>query len=205
MRRFVVIGQKAFMSNEVRLDDLPGTSGRLDVLVRCTRAALLVSHGVRRDVVVYLVLLGEGPRVLRIDGASAKFLRPDERSLATLFKKALAVETTAAAVGFVEARPGISIARGGLDVVLADTGSSRLFILEETATDAREIGDVVAPDVTFFVGDHLGFDPGVRKQLQDAGARAVSIGPLSVHSEDAIAVLSNELDRRSWSGQPDER
>src|SRR5260370_886010 len=58
VRRFVVIGQQASASNDFSLDDLPGSSGRLDVLLRCVRAALLVSHGLRRDVVVYLVLLG---------------------------------------------------------------------------------------------------------------------------------------------------
>src|SRR5262245_53019243 len=56
-RRFVIIGQKAIASDAFLLDDLPGTSGRLDILVRCLRPALLSSHGLRRDVVVYLVLL----------------------------------------------------------------------------------------------------------------------------------------------------
>src|SRR3954470_1143092 len=92
MRRFVVIGQRATASPNFSLLDLPSTSGRLDVLLRCLRAALLVSHGVRRDTVVYLVLLGGpgAPRTLRVDGATAKFLRPDERSLAVLAQKALA-------------------------------------------------------------------------------------------------------------------
>ena len=70
---------------------MPSTSGRLDVLLRSIRAAFLVSHGLRRDVVVYLVLCAgpRAPRVLRIDGRSAKFLRPDERSLAVLLQKSL--------------------------------------------------------------------------------------------------------------------
>ena len=86
MRRFVLLGQRATASPDFLLDDLAGTSGRLDVLLRSLRAALLVSHGLRRDTVVYLVLLG-GPRAptsLRFEGANAKFLRPEERSLATL-------------------------------------------------------------------------------------------------------------------------
>ena len=57
-RRFVVIGQSATASPDFSLVDIAGTSGRLDVLLRCLRAALLVSHGLRRDTVVYLVLLG---------------------------------------------------------------------------------------------------------------------------------------------------
>ena len=68
----MVIGTRATASPDFLLIDLPGTSGRLDVLLRCVRAALLVSHGLRRDTVVYLVLLGgpAAPRSLRIDGAT---------------------------------------------------------------------------------------------------------------------------------------
>src|SRR5512144_2737672 len=90
MRAFVVVGRTAKADGSVRLDDLPGTSGRLDVLVRSIRAALCVSHGIRRDVRVYLVLLGgPAPRTVRIDGAQAKFIRPDERPLATLLLKTM--------------------------------------------------------------------------------------------------------------------
>ena len=59
MRRFVIVGQQATSSPHFSLLDLPSTSGRLDVLLRCLRAALLVSHGLRRDAVAYLVLLGD--------------------------------------------------------------------------------------------------------------------------------------------------
>ncbi|MDP9002115.1 MAG: tRNA (pseudouridine(54)-N(1))-methyltransferase TrmY, partial [Myxococcota bacterium] len=92
MRRFVIIGRSAIASDDFLLEDIPGTGGRLDILLRCLRAGLLVSHGIRRDVVMYLVLLGgpRAPRVLRADASGLKFVRPDERSLATLAKKALA-------------------------------------------------------------------------------------------------------------------
>src|SRR5215207_1855813 len=105
MRRFVVIGQRATASPEFSLLDIPGTSGRLDVLLRCVRAALLVSHGLRRDVVVYLVLQGgpRAPRTVRIDGATARFVRPDERSLATLVQKSLAAAPDG--TGFATVRP----------------------------------------------------------------------------------------------------
>src|SRR5260370_35313604 len=100
-RRFVVVGRRAIASADFSLVDLPGTSGRLDVLLRCVRAALLVSHGLRRDTVVYLVLLGgpRAPRTLPIDASAAKYLRPDQRSLATLAKKALPPTNAGTAFG----------------------------------------------------------------------------------------------------------
>jgi len=193
MRRFVVIGQRATSSPDFSLIDIPGTSGRLDVLLRCLRAALLVSHGLRRDTIVYLVLLGGEARSLRFDGAASKYVRPDERSLATSVKKALAIAPNESTFSIV--RPGIACARGGLDTVLDDLGPSSLYVLEEGATDLRAT-EIEAENPVFFVGDHLGFDSETRARLALLVAKPIGIGPTSVHAEDAITIVCNELDRR---------
>lgn len=195
MRRFVIIGQRAAAGPEFSLSNLPASSGRLDVLLRCLRAALLFSHGARRDAVVYLVLLGgpRAPRTLRVEGATVRFLRPDERSLAVLVQKALAAPAEGS--GFVTVRPGIAVAEGGLEAVLADVGEAAAYVLEEGATDLREVG-IEAGDVVFFIGDHRGFDEATRARLGALGARAVGVGPVSVHADDAVVIVGNELDRR---------
>jgi tRNA (pseudouridine54-N1)-methyltransferase len=193
LRSFVLIGQTALASGEFSIENLPASSGRLDVLLRCVRAALLVSHGLRRDVRVYLVLrAGATPRVVRVSGESAKFLRPDERSLAILFKKTLAVGSGPA---FVEVRPGLATCSGGLDAVLADVGDAPRFLLDEQGTDVRRHA-FGGPAATFFIGDHLGFDAPTLVQLDTAGCLRLSVGPVSLHSDDVVSVLSNELDYR---------
>jgi tRNA (pseudouridine54-N1)-methyltransferase len=199
MRRFVIVGQKAPASADFLLDDLPGTSGRLDVLLRCVRAAMLVSHGLRRDSSVFLVLGGNprAQRVLRFDGSRIHYLRPDERSLAVLAKKALSVECDPAKGEFVEVRPGVAVARGGLESVLAHIDTETLFVLTEGAPDIREIDGLTRPEAVFVLGDHLGLELETVALLATAGGRPISIGPLSVHAEDAVAIVSNELDRRS--------
>jgi tRNA (pseudouridine54-N1)-methyltransferase len=223
-RRFVIVGQKASASGEFLASDVQGTSGRLDVLLRCVRAALLWSHGIRNDVVVYLVLGGgpRAPRVVRIDGGAARFVRPDERSLATLAMKILAsrVDDTAPGGTFAEVRAGIAVAHGGLDAVFADLGDASICVLDEHGADIRgsrdrgdEAGDangtkdandtsdandasgVDLDDVAFFLGDHLGFEDADRAWLASRGARAIRVGPRSLHAEDAIAVVLNEIDR----------
>jgi tRNA (pseudouridine54-N1)-methyltransferase len=199
MRRFVIIGQTATASADFILDDVPGSSGRLDVLLRCVRAALLVSHGLRRDAVIYLVLGGgpRAPRTVKISGATAEYLRQDERSLAGTLKSML---------GYVEDKDafdagirGIAIARGGLDVVLADLGEFTPYVLDESGADVRTI-DVAHPEnPVFFVGDHKGFDDATRARIDALHAKAISVGPVSVHADDAIAILSNELDRHKMT------
>jgi tRNA (pseudouridine54-N1)-methyltransferase len=198
VRRFVVVGQSAIASDDFLLDDFPGTSGRLDVLARCVRAALLFSHGVRHDTVLYLVLLGgpRAPRTVRFDGATAKFVRPDERAIATLLRKTLATRADEGSPAFVEIRPGIAVAGAGLDATIDDLGGATPYVLEEGAPDLR--AEAANPrDVAFFLGDHRGFDEATRARLAALGARAVSVGPVSLHTEDVVAVVSNELDRHA--------
>lgn len=195
MKRFVIIGRTATASPDFSLEDLPSTSGRLDVLLRCVRAALLVSHGVRKDTSVYLVLLGGGgaPTALRFEGETAKFLRPDERSLAVSVRKTLA--EPAPTPTFKEVRRGIAAASGGLEAVLADLPPCTKYVLEMGGEDIRKSG-LDEPELAFFLGDHLGLDASSRETLSTLGARALSVGPLALHAEDAITIASNELDRR---------
>jgi tRNA (pseudouridine54-N1)-methyltransferase len=196
MRRFVVLGRNASASGDFLLDDVPGTSGRLDVGLRCLRAGLLRSHGIRADAVVYLVLGGgpRAPRALRVRGADAQFLRPDERSLAVLVQKALRAGAVDAPA-FAEVRPGVAVATGGLEAVLADVGSSSPYVLEAGAPDLRAEPALPA-DAVFFLGDPTGFDDATRARLAELGARAVGVGPVDLHTEDVVAIVSNEIDRR---------
>ena len=195
MRRFVVIGQTAIASPDFVLDDIPGSTGRLDVLLRCVRAALLVSHGLRRDTVIYLVLEGgpRAPRSVRISGATAEYLRQDERSLAGSLKSMLGYVDDKDA--FDEGKRGISIARGGLDVVLADLGVSTPYVLDEGGADVRG-AELDAENPVFFVGDHKGFSAETRARIDAFGAKPISVGPISLHADDAIVIVGNELDRR---------
>jgi tRNA (pseudouridine54-N1)-methyltransferase len=209
---FVVVGRTASAAGDFLLDDVPGTSGRLDVLLRCVRAAMLTSHALRRDVVTYLVLGGgpSAPRAVRISGDEVEFLRPDERSLAVLVKKVLQAAGEAGAESephedregprapgaFVPIRKGIAVARGDVTAVLDDLGAARLYVLEEGGPDIRLEPGIGVGDAAFFVGDHAGFDEGTREALRKAGARSIGLGPVSVHAEDAVTLVTNELDRR---------
>jgi tRNA (pseudouridine54-N1)-methyltransferase len=195
MRRFVVIGQRARAAPDFSLSDIPSTSGRLDVLLRCLRAGLLVSHGVRRDTIVYLVLLGdpERPRIVRFDGPAAKYMRPDERSLASVVRKALA--TASEAGEFTRVREGIAVADGGLERLWSELEGSHCVLLEEGAPDLRQSA-LPGGDLAFLIGDHIGVPDGVREALLARGGQLVSVGPISVHAEDVVTLVANELDRR---------
>jgi tRNA (pseudouridine54-N1)-methyltransferase len=195
-RRFVLVGRTASASGDFSTEDLPSSGGRIDILLRCVRAALLVSHGVRRNVVVYLVLRGgeRAPRVLRLSGRDVQFLRPDERSLAHLVKKALSVPS-GPGDAFAEVKPGVSVAEGDIDAVLADAPGTTAYLLSEDGADIRH-DPLDAADTLFFLGDHLGLDPATRARLEEVPSRLVSVGPVSLHTDDVVTLVTNELDRR---------
>ena len=94
MRRFIIIGHKASTTADFKLDDLAGGAGRLDVLLRCINSAFFLSHDLRKDVEVILILQGPPgpPKSIRLIGSELRYLNPDERSTGALIRNALMKE-----------------------------------------------------------------------------------------------------------------
>ena len=88
MRNFIVVGHRAVTSPTISLNDLPGTGGRMDILTRCINAAFCISHDIRKNVEVTIVLLGpeDPPKTIRFVGSELKYLNPDERSTGALVR-----------------------------------------------------------------------------------------------------------------------
>ncbi|MBW6470632.1 MAG: tRNA (pseudouridine(54)-N(1))-methyltransferase TrmY [Methanosarcinaceae archaeon] len=195
MREFLIIGHKAVTSGNFSLNDMPGAAGRMDILCRCTSAALFLSHDMRRDVHVHLLLLGEPypQKIVRFDGESLRYLNPDERSGGALIKKALEKE-----VGDMEVKstPGVWVRHGGLGTLLDEfVGKGRKIVyLREDGEDIRDIVGSLG-DAVFIMGDHNGVTEKEEELIMSAGATVVNVGPLSLHSEHCVTLINNELDR----------
>lgn len=188
MKRICVLGHHAPSSGDFSLNDLAGGAGRLDILCRCISSALFLSHGIRRDVDVFLVLLGppRPPVTLRFSGSEIRSLNPDERSAASLIRKALAIPRGDV---FRESGPGVAVRKGGLAELLAE---HPFAVLHEGGADLRK-ADVLPENV--ILSDHLNFT-GEEENLL-SGCPAYSVGPLSLHANAAITLLLNEHDRRN--------
>src|SRR5512136_338603 len=133
MRTFAVVGHLAPTGDGFPLDDLPGSAGRMDILCRCVQAALSLSHGIRRDAEIHLLLLGppSPPKDVLIRGETVRSLSPDERSTAALVRKSLALPV---GESFRESSPGILVRRGGLPGLLA---GGPFGVLSEDGNDVR--------------------------------------------------------------------
>jgi len=190
MRQFVVVGHDAPTDADFPLSDLPGSAGRLDLLARSLLAALLRSHGIREDTRVHFVLADQF--TLTVDGSTVRSLHPDERSAAALLRSTLENRDEAVGQIPVETSPGITLTRVGL----ADT----LDVLEGTVlrlgADGRSVEEVEPPsDPVFVLSDHRAFTDGERALLDDVVDGTISLGPETIHTDQAIAVAHNWLDR----------
>jgi len=191
MRNFVVVGNRAVTTPDFSLEDIPGTSGRIDILCRCINSAFVLSHGIRRDVAVYLILRGgPSPKTVHLRGRDLRHLNPDERTTASLLKKALVLEVDS---NWTRSTPGIFVRAGDL-ADLEVYGEGTTYYLREDGSDHRDLSS--AGDGTFVLGDHIGLSEDDEAFLAGVGAKIVSVGPRSLHADHCIVLINNELDRR---------
>jgi len=196
MHNFVIVGHKATTNPNFSLEDIPGTSGRLDILCRGVTAAFVISHGIRKDVCVYLVLLGgDTTKTIRLQGETLRHLNPDERTTAALLKKALAIPAT---LEWAMSTSGIFVRTGGLAQVLDDLKAARLIYLREDGLDIRDmVPGALAEDAAFILGDHTGMTPEEETMISGAGAEVVSLGPTSLHVDHCIVLINWFMDIHS--------
>lgn len=187
MRQFIVRAHELSADADISLDDLPGV-GRLDLLTRCVTSALLVSHGVREDVRVSLLV---DEYVIEFDGAAIRRLNPDERSTAARIRDGLAARERA--IGSMAARPspGVTIRQGSFETVLENVDGT----LVELHESGRPIVDIDLPDSPAFVlSDHRNFTDREAEFLADLADERLSLGPEALHADQAITVAHNVLD-----------
>jgi tRNA (pseudouridine54-N1)-methyltransferase len=184
-RNFLILGHRARTAPDWKLNDLCGGGGRLDVLVRCVTAAMWVSHGLRRDTDVWLLLQGPPapPVAVHFCGETVRYLNPDERSTAALVRNGLVKLRNRDSV---EASPGVTLHRIDLPELLSRLPSP---VLLDEAGDAT--GFPAAP-LTLVLGDDR--DPTEEEREALAGAPHICLGERSLLSSACITLAHHALD-----------
>lgn len=195
MRYFVIVGHKAVTTGDFKLDDIAGGAGRLDILVRCVNSAFFLSHDLRKDTELYLILQGgeDPPKTIRLSGQELRYLNPDERSTSSLIRNALMKKL---GEGEIKSSPGIYVSRRSFgDVISMLSEKGRLIYLKE---DGSEIRETEMPDSTVFViSDNRDLTEEEDDLLLSYDPEKVCIGPHSLHGDHCMILVHNEIDRRA--------
>jgi tRNA (pseudouridine54-N1)-methyltransferase len=183
-----MLAHKVPVRPEFTLNDLPGSAGRLDLLCRGIGAAFFLSHDLRRDVEVILLLQDQVQ--IRLVGERLKRLNPDERSTAALIKHALEKLDEEE----VESTPGIFVSPRTLPAIL-----DRLYqvgahpiVLHEDGVPLESFPMPTNP--AFFLSDHQEFSPSDEETLADLPR--VSLGERALHTSQCITIVHYLLDRQ---------
>ena len=195
MIRFVILGHRAHTTADFKLEDICGGAGRLDILTRWVNSAFFLSHDLRKDVELYLLMLGgeDAPKLIRFSGAEIRYLNPDERSTASLIRNALMKKLEPDRE--VRSSPGIFVSRKDLKEVMDMLSKDSNFIyLREGGTDVREYEFPENP--CFILGDDR--DPTEEEEaiMSQYPYDKISLGPVSLHANHCMVVVHNEMDRR---------
>ncbi len=194
MKRFVIVGHRAVTSGDFKLDDLAGSAGRIDILLRCINSAFFLSHDIRKDVETYLILQGppSPPKTIRLVGSELRYLNPDERSTAALVRNAL----IRAGKEEVKSSPGIYVSNNSFSEIISRLSDrSKLIYLKEGGTSQDEID--LEGDLTFVLSDNQDLTSEEETILMQNYPQTINLGPRSYHSDHCIILVHNLLDHKS--------
>jgi len=191
--RHFYLKSHAKTSPEINLKDLPGSSGRMDVVARCINAAFWLSHDIRRDVVFHTILHGEPspPVYIRIEGDKLRKVSPDERNIAIFIKKAL--ERLKEDME-IESTPGIFVSRKNFEQLLEENKDKEFYLLDEEGEDIENVE--IKDEPFFFLGDYVDMEEEEKNMLYKYGAKAVSIGRKSYLSSHCITIINWWMDKK---------
>ncbi len=195
MKYFVITGHKAVTTGDFKLDDIAGGAGRLDILCRCVNSAFFLSHDLRKDVDIFLVLEGgnAAPKTVRFCGAEMRYLNPDERSTSSLIRNALLKKINEKEE--IRSSPGVYISKMSFDDVLEHLSSKGSFVyLKEDGIDCREYD--FPKDPVFVLGDNKDLTEDEERSLMAKDPDKICIGPYSLHADHCMIIVQNEMDRR---------
>ncbi|WP_193308753.1 tRNA (pseudouridine(54)-N(1))-methyltransferase TrmY [Halorubrum halophilum] len=201
MRQFVVIAHDVPTDPDaVSLSDIPG-AGRLDLLCRCVSAGVFLSHGIREQVRVHLVVADAF--TITFDADTLRHLHPDERNVAARIRDALDAADDAIGHMPADVSPGVELRRMGvtatLDRLLDGAGAAGPTLVQ-LHEDGDPLVDAAPPsDPVFVLSDHNDFAPDERDALAERAERRVRVGPKRLHADHTISVVHNWLDTGGYA------
>lgn len=191
MRTFILFSRKGVTAPNFSLNDLPGSGGRMDLVCRCINSALWLSHKLRTDTRIFVVLNGppSPPVTVVFEGSNLKRVSPDERNIASWIRKSL----RGLKKEWRNVQDGIKVAKKSFQEIMREV-EGNFYILHEKGRFLREVE--IKRNPVFILGDHIGLPQKEERFALRFGAEKISLGKLSYLASQCITIVHHELDVR---------
>lgn len=184
-RAFLLKASEGRTAPDFSLKSLAGSGGRMDLVCRCVIASLAMPGGAERSTEITIVLEGppNPPISIAFSGADLEGAPQGEVEVGEMIARAMGGDppkgVRAAREGFREALLGYR--RRGFEA----------YYLHEEGESFRAAK--LAQRAVFVLGDQKGIDPVSERLLAEAGARRVSLGPISYLASHCITMVQANL------------
>jgi len=188
MRTFVLYARKARTDSKFRIDDLIN-AGRMDLVCRCISSALWLSHNVREDTRIFVVLNGppKPPVTICFQGSKLSKVYVDEVTNAKWIKKILSMKFGKEWLEIDAAK----VARKSFQEVLTELNGKN-YVLHEKGEFIDNVKFENNPII--ILGDQIGISKADESFALRNGEK-ISLGKNVYLASSCISVINWVLDR----------
>jgi len=202
MREFIYYSKNARTTGQFDLNNLM-QAGRMDIVCQITIMAFFISHAMRDNVKLHLVLDGPPDPTKHLEmfpGENAssadisKRIDISKKDIAGLIKKMLYKYKKGEKH---EIAPGYSVEKKPLKKIaeeLKEQGKE-IYLMDRKGKDIRELKKEEFEKAVFIIGDQDGIPKKELKKLKDMGAKKISVGAQMYFASQTLTLIQNELDR----------
>ena len=193
--KFALIGHRVPSHGKLNLNDLAGSCGRLDVLLRSLNSALFLSHGIRKNIEVILHLQGgdRPPRRIWFNGSEVKGIHSDERSIAGQISKILELHLPPIGIKNI-VKPGIYHGQGNIENTINEwiDENRTIYHLDKSGVGiSSKIKN--SKNIGFVISDDKPFTDEEEKLLSSHSK--ISVGNNWIQGHCVIAIIHHYLDQ----------
>lgn len=194
-RVFILKANTARTDGRFNIKDLPGTSGRIDVVCRCIISAIILSNTHRRDTAFYATLEGppRPPLTIEVNGEKIEEIPKEELQMGLILKDILSREKEVLPPGFKLMNKSFQ------KLVEEQAGKSKIYYLHRSGCDIKkflnDFQNIGKPQITFILGDHIGFNQKDIEYFKEKDIKPLSLGTREYLGSHCIFLIHEKLDR----------
>jgi len=196
---FLLDAPRSHTAPSFLIRDLPGTSGRLDVVCRVMAAVFRTVPRLAPSLRFLAVLGGppDPPLLLQAGPASPNVIPESELACALLIKSLLNLHHYSG-VGRLSSWPQLSLSRRSFEEALVDLSrrGGQIYYLMEGGTPLEAMELNASHPLVFLLGDHKGMPEEHEDLVKKMGGLETSVGRQSLLGSHVVTLVLLELARR---------